>query len=175
MSVSRRTLLKYGLAGTALLAAGGVGLALRGTHLRAPSRELAVLSPQEYSILAAVADRICPENGNFPAASTIGVAEDLDELLRISDPAVGEELGLVLRLVENALPGLLLDGRFTTFTGSDPALQDRILEGMRTSRILARRTMFKALNGLVGATYYGNPAVWPAVGYGGPPRFGGAP
>ena len=175
MPVSRRTLLKYGLAGTALLAAGGVGLALRGTVLRAPARSLKVLSAQEYSILAAVADRICPPTGDFPAASAIGVAEDLDDLLAISDPAVHEELALVLRLVENALPGLLLDQRISTFTGSDPATQDRVLEGMRTSRLEARRTMFKALNGLVGATYYGNPAVWPAVGYPGPPRFGNAP
>lgn len=166
---TRRNVLKFGIAGAALLALGGVGLGLRGTVRHAPKAPLLVFDEVEFSVLWAVAERVCPANGAFPAASTVGVAEKIDALMASLDPGTQAETKAVLRLVENALPGLLLDGRFTTFTGSSPAAQDAVLEGMRTSRLHLRRTMFKALGGLVGATYYAQPEVWGAVGYPGPP------
>lgn len=166
---TRRNVLKFGLAGAVLLAIGGVGLGLRGTVRRVPASPLLVLDDVEFSVLWAVAERVCPANGKFPAASSVLVAEKIDALLAGLDPATQAETKSLLRLVENALPGLLLDGRFTTFTGSSPAVQDAVLEAMRTSRMGLRRTMFKALGGLVGATYYAQPEVWGAVGYPGPP------
>lgn len=167
--LSRRSILKFGFAGAVVLAVGGVGLALRPTVRRSPSGWLSELDEVEYSILWAVAERICPANGAFPAASSLGVAEKIDALLATMDPGTVADTRQVLRLLENALGGLLLDGRFTTFTGSSPEAQSQVLEAMRTSRFELRRTMFKALAGLVGATYYAQPEVWPAVGYPGPP------
>ena len=166
---TRRNVLKFGLAGAALLAVGGFGLGLRATVLRAPAAPLLVLDEVEFSVLWAVVERVCPANGAFPAASSVHVAEKIDALMASLDPATQAETKQVLRLVENALPGLLLDGRFTTFTASPPDVQDRVLEAMRTSRLGLRRTMFKALAGLAGATYYAQPEVWGAVGYPGPP------
>jgi hypothetical protein len=166
---TRRNVLKFGLAGAALLALGGIGLGLRGTVRHAPATALLALDEVEFAVLWAIAERVCPANGAFPAASSLQVAEKIDALMATLDPATVGETKLVLRLVENALPGLLLDGRFTTFTGSSPDVQDRVLEAMRTSRLPVRRTMFKALAGLVGATYYAQPEVWGAVAYPGPP------
>jgi hypothetical protein len=56
---SRRGLLKKTLGGAALLAAAGaVPIALRKTKLRAPKEPLKFFTEAEYSIWAAVADRV---------------------------------------------------------------------------------------------------------------------
>ena len=65
---TRRNVLKFGLAGAALLAVGGFGLGLRATVLRAPAAPLLVLDEVEFSVLWAIVERVCPANGAFPAA-----------------------------------------------------------------------------------------------------------
>lgn len=172
MKLDRRQVLKYGLLGAVVLANAGFGLSQRGTVRRAPNRPLRVLDEREFAILAALSDRIAPAHGEFPAASDLEVAERIDAFLEGAHPGVQSEFKQLLRLLENALAGLLLDQRLTTFTASSPEVQDRILEGWRTSRLRLRRTGFSALNGLVGATYYGSPETYAAVGYPGPPDFG---
>lgn len=172
MAPSRRTLLKYGLAGTALLAAGGVGLALRASVLREPRVPLTVLDRRQFSVLAAVADCLCPAVDGLPSAWEVEVPEKVHALLVMKAEADAEEFALVLDLVENALVGLVLDRRFTTFTGSSPAVQTAVLEGMRSSRLATRRTMFTALRGLITASYWSDPRVYPHTGYPGPPDYG---
>jgi len=147
-------------------------LGLQGSVPREARKPLQSLTSQEFSILWAIADRLAPAKGNFPPASAIEVPEKIDAFLATVDPATRGELKLVLKLVENALPGVFLDGRVRPFTKCDPATQDAILEGWRLSSILARRTIFKALNNLVGATYYGSPETYALVGYPGPPNYG---
>ncbi len=170
--LTRRDIARYGLAGALLVGFGGVGLALRGTVPREPRRALQVLTLREYAILAAIADRVAPANGLFPAASAIEVPERIDDLLASSDPALAVDFGRVLALVENALPGLIFDGRTSTFSACDPEAQDRILAGWRESRLPARRMLYKGLVGLISGTYYSSPETWAAVGYPGPPAFG---
>lgn len=170
--ISRRTVLRYGLSGAALLAAGGVGLSLRSTVPRAPARPLRVLAPREFSILAAIAERIAPGGHGFPPASRLLVAERVDEYLSFQPDGVQEEFRQALALVENALAGFLLDGRPRTFTGSTPEQQDTILEDWRHSRIRLRRTVYVAVQGLCNATYHSTPAVYAAMGYPGPPSYG---
>ncbi len=172
MELSRRLVLKYGLAGASVLLLAGTGLALQGTTPREPRQPLQALSSQEFSILWALADRMAPAHENFPAASTIEVPERIDSFLASVDPATRGEVKLLLKIVENALPGLILDGRVRPFSKCSPETQDAILEGWRTSSISARRTIFKALNNLVAATYYGSPETYAAVGYPGPPNYG---
>ena len=169
---SRRTILKYGLAGAALLAIGGVGLGLRGTRQRRPRRSLKILTARQFSTLAAIADRISPGDAELPSAWDLEVAENVDALLATKAPADAEEFALVLDLVENALVGLVLDFRTTTFTGSSPDTQDAVLNGMRASAITARRTMYIALRGLCSAAYWGHPRAYASTGYPGPPDFG---
>lgn len=172
MAITRRDVLKYGVFGALAVAAGGIGLGLRPTVLRKPEQPLHALDDTEYSILWAIAEVICPANGAFPAASSLQVAEKVDALLASSDPGLAVDVKRLLRLVENAIPGLILDRRFHTFSAASETEQALILEGWRTSAIPLRRTVYKALNGLVGATYYAQPEVWPAVGYPGPPNYG---
>jgi len=174
MPLSRRTLLKYGLGGTLLLAAGGAGVAFQQTRLRTPATELQVLDQRTYSILAAVADRITPAGDGFPSAAELQVAEKVDALLATLHPAVGEEIRQALLLLENALAGLVLDGRSRPFTRLPPDAQDETLRAWQNSRLTVRRTAFTALHGLCAAAYYASPAIYRLVGYPGPPDFRGA-
>ena len=54
MDLTRRRLLGIGLVGTAALALAGVGLGLRPGVQTAPETELLVLSPTQFSVLAAL-------------------------------------------------------------------------------------------------------------------------
>ena len=171
MWITRRTLLRYGLVGSVLLA-GGALLSTRPTLLRAPGGRLLALDERSFSVLAAVADRVAPGGGAFPSATRIRVAEKVDALLATGDPAQAAEVRQVLLLLDNALVGLLLEGRPRTFTSLDPEAQDRVLIAWRDSRLALRRTAYKALVGLCSAAYYASEEVWPAIGYPGPPDFG---
>ncbi len=171
MEPSRRRFIQVGIAGAALLAVGGVGLSLQGTVLRAPARPLRALDARSFSVLAALADRVCPGGDGLPGASEVQVAERLDDLLFAAAPAMAEEVSQALALLENALAGAIFDQRFTPFTAASPAAQDRVLERWRTSRLSVRRAAFKALVGLCNLTYWGAPETWPSLGYPGPPDF----
>ena len=166
-------MLQGGVAVGVALAVGGVGLAVRGTVVRAPRRPLRALDLTSYSVLAAAADRLAPTGPGWPTAAELEVAEKIDDLLSRGDPATAAELVQVLSLLENALLALLLGGRLTTFTGSGIDCQDAALNAWRRSRLPLLRTAFKALNGLVGASYFGDPRTFALVGYPGPPDYSG--
>lgn len=172
MAISRRLILRYGLGGALLLAAGGLGLALQPTRLRMPRRPLLVLDQKSYSILSAIAERVAPAHGGFPSAATLEVPEKIDALLARSEPATVSEVEQVLRLIENGVTGLVFSGRPKTFTSLDGPEQDAVLAGWMTSRLALRRTAYKAVQGLCAAAYYASPEIYPLVGYPGPPDFG---
>jgi hypothetical protein len=48
------------------------------------------------------------------------------------------------------------------------------LDRLRESRWTLQRGAYDALHQLVFAAWYGNPAAWPALGYGGPPTLSGS-
>jgi hypothetical protein len=173
MGLSRRSLLGLGVAGAAVLALGGTGLALQSTVMRTPAAPLRALSPRAFSILAAIVDRICVPGPGMPAPAELQVAEGIDGLLATMDPATVAELEQGLLLFENALTGLLLDGRPRTFTSLAPDEQDAVIAAWRSSRLGLRRKVYKALRGIIAAAYHGNPATYAAVGYPGPPDFRG--
>jgi hypothetical protein len=47
--------------------------------------------------------------------------------------------------------------------------QDAVLAEWADSSLKLRRTIYKALRGIIVAAYYGNPATYASVGYPGPP------
>lgn len=168
---SRRTLLRSGLASGALLALGGTGLALFPTARRTPpSDTLRVLTDDEHAILAAVARRTCaPPSAVSPGADAIDVALLADRLLERASEEQVADLKTVIHLFENGLVGALFFERVRPFTQLDDAAQDAVLTAWRDSRIGLRRAVFRALTGLTALLYYGDPRVWPSVGYPGPP------
>jgi len=173
-SRERRSFLKKGLLGGALLLVGGaLPLALRGGIDRArPRTGLALLTPREYAIFAAVAARMVPGDdagAAWPTAAALDCAGKVDALMAQTHPAVGAELRQLLHLFESGLGGLLTNLQLTPFTRLAPAAMDARLESWRTSRVTLLRSGYQALKRLAHATYYSSPEIYPRIGYPGPP------
>jgi len=183
---TRRGFLKKTLGGAALLAAAGaVPVALRKTQLREPRGKLRFFTVAEYSVFAAMADRVLargpvaglpPELVNAIAArpaapepAEVDVAGNADAFLAPLDPASAKDLKQLLALFDNALFSLLTGGPPRPFTQMSPQEQDAHLERWATSRLAIRRTGFQALKRLAAAVYYGSPRTYASVGYPGPP------
>lgn len=169
---TRRRLFQFAAAGGLAAALGGVGVAVQGTVLRTPKAPLKILSVQAFSILSALADRICPAGRGFPAASELGVPENIDALMSTVHPGDAADLEVALLFLENALPGLLLDGRGRPFTACDGDAQDRAIEAFRTSAVGPRRQVFKATYGLIAGAYWAMSSVHGRIGYLGAPDYG---
>ncbi len=167
----RRSFLKRGLVGAALLAAGAGGwLGTRRTRpLAAAGGTLQVFTPEEAAVLLAVADRLVPVRAGVPRPAEVGLVRKMDGVAAMADPATQRDLRRLVGLFESALAGLVLDGQPRLFTGAPPELQDRRLRAWARSRLAVRRTGYRALKRLVYATYYASPETWPAIGYPGPP------
>ncbi len=169
--LSRRALLRGGVAGVALVTLGGVGVALQSSRLRPlPRGGLKVLSPEEYATLAAIADRACPKGDlGLPSASELDVAAMADAMFARAEPDARQGLKLGLRIVESGLTGAVFFERVRPFTQLSGEEQDAVLLAMRESRVGLRRTLFGALTQLASSLYYGDPSVWASIGYPGPP------
>lgn len=169
MALSRRTLL---LSGSALLVVGAGGLALWPGQTLTPRGQLRALDARTWSVLATVAQAMCPGGDGLPSADELDIATALDLTISTLHDADQAELKQGLLLLDNALPGLLLDGRPTPFSRADVKARAATLLAWRTSRIGLRRQVYKALRGLVMAAYWGHPRVFAGSGYPGPPDFG---
>ncbi|MFT3770187.1 MAG: twin-arginine translocation signal domain-containing protein [Minicystis sp.] len=168
--MDRRGFLKKGLLGGAVLVLGGAGIALQPTRrIAAPIAPLQVLDERGFQVLVAIAARIVTVEGVDPVA----IAHDADQALAFAVPEARADLRKVLGLFENALPGLIFDGRARPFTQLDPAAQDRVLESWRDSRLVLRRGAYHALRKMCLAACYKEPATWRALRYPGPPMLGG--
>lgn len=165
--MKRRTFLKRGIFGAALLAAGGAsGLALWPSRkVYEARRELLALDPLEFSVLAAIAARVVTPAGADP----VEIAHTVDHSLSRAVPESRDDLKKVLRLFENGLVGLLLDGRPRPFTHLSGEEQDRALLAWRDSRLVLRRGAYGALRKLCLTSWYRKRPSWAATGYGGPP------
>ena len=170
----RRSFLKYGLAGAALLAVGG-GTWL-GTRRTASSPVLpgpfAALSPEEATIFLSLSERLLPPRPGFPSPLDVDLPRRIDGLLALMDDEARKEVRQLVRLFENALAGLLLDGQWKTFTASTAEQQDARIRAWQQSRYRVRRTGYRALKKIVYSSYYGARETWAAIGYPGPPPIG---
>ncbi|MEI7705331.1 MAG: hypothetical protein WCK73_12120 [Deltaproteobacteria bacterium] len=174
-SEGRRSFLKYGLAGGALLAlGGGTFLATRRTR---PASNLtgpfSVLSPEEATVFMELSERLLPPRPGFPAPLDVELPKRIDALLGLMPVEGQREVKQLVGLFENALAGFLLDGQWRTFTASNHEQQDARIRAWQRSRFRVRRTGFRAFKKIVYSSYYGAPETWPALGYPGPPPTGG--
>lgn len=166
--LSRRAFVKYGVFGATALAIGGVGLGFQQTKAVEPPSPLKVFSPDEFSILSAISDRLFPENPPFVSGSSAGVPILVDELMSTMPPLVVNEFKQGLALLENALTGLIFGATLTPFSQCSPMKQDQILEEWRTSSLKFRRMVFRGISAICAGAYYGKPSSFSAIGYGGP-------
>ncbi len=186
-------MLKKTVGGAALLVvAGSVPVALRKTRLRPlpVGRKLQFFTPAEYSIWAAVADRILAQQPTAasgdaggaaaeealkaarppaPSPEQVDVAGKADAFLAPLPESDRKDLKQLLALFDNALFSFVTGGPPRPFTRMDAAEQDAHLRGWETSRLAVRRTGFQAMKRLCCALYFSSPATYASVGYPGPP------
>ena len=177
---SRRSILKKGLLGGAILLVGGtVPMLLRPSRImRAPQRPLRVLTPTEFAIFATAAARICPRDqaaSGWPSAEEVDCAGKVDAIMAALHPRATAEFKKLLHVFESGLTGFMATGRPTTFTASSPDDQDRRLGAWRRSRVALFRSGYQAMKRLAHATYYASPEIYPRLGYPGPPTIGPGP
>ncbi len=166
---TRRQLLKRGIFGGILLALGGGTLvALRRPRLRRVSAPLHVLDASEYSIFAAVAERVVGAEAGSAGAD---VAARADAVLALAEPGAVKDFRRLLRLFDNGLSGILTGTGLSPFTASSPSAQDGRLAAWERSRIALFRTGYQAMKRLAAACYYADPGTWEAIGYPGPPAI----
>ncbi|MEO7921499.1 MAG: gluconate 2-dehydrogenase subunit 3 family protein, partial [Thermoanaerobaculia bacterium] len=158
--------------GAVLLALGGsAAIALRPTRARACAGRLAVLSADEYSILAAIAERVVGVPAGAPSTAQVDVALRADRAMRLWLPSVQKELQQLLHLFENGLTGVTTGTGFAPFTASSRSAQDARLAAWSTSRVSLLRTGFQAIKRLTAACYYSAPESWASLGFPGPPTI----
>jgi hypothetical protein len=165
--MKRRRFLKVGLWGSAALVAAGAGLSLWPSLQRyRPKRALAALDGPTFNVLAAAAARVVPADGD-----PIEIAHLVDDALALGSAEAQADFRKLLKLLENGLAGLILDGRPRNFTRLSPEAQDAALLHFRDSRIVGRRAGYHALRKLCLGAYYAGESTWAAIGYGGPPQI----
>jgi hypothetical protein len=163
--ISRRSFLRAGLIGGALLGGAAlVGRRLTGYTLDADTaRQLRVLSPKEYVILAAAARRIVvPDGDDAPSPDAVGCALRVDTYLARLPPPVQREVRALLQLFEH---GSAVSSRFTRMA---PRQQDAALSAWETSPFTLKRRGFQALRTLAFLGYFADERTWPLIGYTGP-------
>jgi hypothetical protein len=167
--LNRRTLLKRGLFGGAVLLLGGTGLALFPSGaLDAPIEPLSVLTAPTFGVLVAVARRVISN----PGANHVAIAHRVDRSLVHVSPEAQEEVRKLLGLFENALAGLLFDGRVMPFTRLSARSQDAVLDAWRRSSLEVRRSGYGVLRKMCAAAHYVEASSWDDLHYPPPPPYG---
>jgi hypothetical protein len=168
METTRRSFIKAGLLGTALLAVGG-GI-YRHTHPAAPRRF--VLDGEARAALEAIVPAVLAGALPIdPAARAQAVASTVE---RVHQTVLGlplatqKEVQDLFGLLALAPARRLLTGVTHDWASAPAAQVSAFLQDWRTHRLALLRTAYGALHDLVLGSWYSDPAHWAAIGYPGP-------
>lgn len=164
--VTRRRFLELSAAGSAALGLSGLLPSGCATYPSPPSG-LKVLNGKEYSVLKALAARLIPRGGAFPAgAEDVDVARLLDDFMAGEDEENQKQFKTALALFEHGpLFFSFTPGRFTDLSDEG---KDDYIRGWATSRLGLRRTIYTAFKKATFMTFYAQSTAWPVIGYDGP-------
>jgi hypothetical protein len=171
--ITRRTLLKAGVAGVAAL----VLLRWLYTTSSAPQERALddpTLDHDARAILAAVVPVIL--DGALPAGADAAKAreETLGGAARAIaglPPAVRKELDQLFALLGFAPTRCIVAGVWSPWPEASRESIAAFLVRWRDSRFALLRSGYDALHQIVLGAWYGNPRAWPAIGYAGPPSL----
>jgi hypothetical protein len=157
----RRTLLKAGAAGAALLAIGGVALVAGRDPVADRERVLSAVAP-------AILDGALPEGVAERAAAVRRCVDDVGRAIGRLAPASQAELARLFALLAAAPGRRLLAGVHEDWPDAAPAEVAAFLDDWRLHRVALFRAGYAAMHDLVLGAWYADPANWPSIGYGGP-------
>lgn len=165
--MKRRTLLKLGIGGVAVLAVVGGGLALMR-----PGVVNGHLSGDARLVMRSVARAVL--QGNLPAdaaereTALHGQMGRLDTAIAGFPAAMQGELSQLLALLASAPGRIALAGLTTGWEDATVEELSAALQDMRVSKIALREQAYHALRDLTNGAYFADPNTWPMLGYPGP-------
>jgi hypothetical protein len=163
--LQRRTFLKVGLAGGALLAAGGAASWLARRDAAADRRE--VLG----AVIPAMLDGAVPAAEPQRQAAIEKTRVDVEAAIAALAPAAQDELAQLFALMAIAPTRLVLTGIARPWHEAGIAEVSAMLQSWRTHRLALLRGAYHGLHDLITAGWYADEARWAAIGYPGPPRL----
>lgn len=126
-----------------------------------------MLSPKEYRIVEAAAERILrSDRREDPTAHEVAAADFVDRYVASLEEWQQRDLKKLLHLLEHGLP--VSAGKLGRFTRMDGEARDAVLRSMMTSSIGMVRGAFDVLKAVCAMAYYRDPRTWRAIGYDGP-------
>ena len=166
--IGRRDFLKGSLLGLLVLSNAGVlGSGCAATKAISPSTALKFFTPEEYTVMRAIAGRFIPSEGtDSPGAIELGVPETTDELLAAGSKDLQDNFRELLDAFENST--FLLGFKFGLFTEMSAEEQDKYIMNFMNSRLETKRTIYVALKKVVLSTYYADERAWKMISYKGP-------
>jgi hypothetical protein len=168
--ISRRTLLKAGIA-------GGAGLLLvrwlyTSTTTPPPIPPSGTLDARARAVVAAIAPVML---AGAMSSGDPGLLQDLvagvEQALAGLPPAARKEIDQLFALLSFAPSRALIAGVWSPWHEASPASIAAFLDRWRESRLTLLRSAYGALHQLVFAAWYGNATAWAAIGYAGPPSL----
>ena len=170
--ITRRTLLKAGIAGgAALLLARWL---YTGTTVPTPDSRFAALDVSGQTIVAAIVpvllDGALP-TGRDAAAARADVLTDVDQVIAGLPPAARKELDDLFSLLAFAPTRCLIAGVWSPWPEASRDSVAAFLEAWRVSRFALLRSAYGALHQIVFGAWYGKTQAWPPIGYPGPPSL----
>ncbi|MFO1291608.1 MAG: hypothetical protein U1F07_00870 [Rubrivivax sp.] len=166
----RRGWLKLGIAGGALLALAGGGLAL----VR-PGWAEGRLTPAGRALFAAAAravlDGVLPDRALAAAEHERAIAAHLERLegtIAALPASTQAEIAQLAALLLHPLGRRLIAGLASDWPQAGLPELRKALQGLRDSSFVLEQQAFHALRDLTNGAYFADPATWPAIGYPGP-------
>src|SRR2546423_671411 len=169
----RRTLLKAGIAGAAvlLLARWMVG-ADSARETRDASGD--ALDPAARTIIAALVPVMLEgalTAGDDSIEARAEVLAGVDHAIAGLPPGSRKELDQLFALLSFAPTRCLIAGVWSPWPQASRESVAAFLVSWRDSRFTLMRSAYAALHQLIFAAWYGNARAWPAIGYAGPPQL----
>lgn len=162
---SRRSFLKLGLVGGALLGAAGAASWFVGRDPVDDRREVLAAA------IGAMLDGALPAQ---PPARETAIATTLSEVeIAIAGlpPATQAELAQLFALAAAAPSRFVLTGLTNSWSDASPAEVADVLQRWRTHRLALLQSAYHGLHDLILGTWYAAETHWEAIGYPGPPRL----
>ncbi len=167
--LSRRQLLKTGMAGSVVLLAAG--------WLATPREDAAPEGVPAFKALqerdAVVLRAIIPVMLGLPQVPVDEVLKGVDASVAALPPPVRDELRQLFDLLDNRWARRWLAGVREPWAEASPAALARFLANWRDSAFPLWRSAYQALHALINAGWYGNAASWSAIGYAQPAQVMG--
>ena len=166
-AMQRRTLLKVGVATSAVLALAGGALTL----IR-PGRVDGVLATPARAMFTALARTVLGQQ--LPSESALlplalqGHVSRVQATIAGLPPAMQAEVDELITIVCSVPGRVVLVGLTSDWSAATEAEVARALQNMRGSALAVRQQAYHALRDMTNASYFADPSTWPAIGYPGP-------